>query len=396
MDAFVAERPSVETSSYVESPSFLFSSPHRSIEAFGVVERIRIPASGAQHPGGALQIAVESALDRARRGGQDNPIVVGAIPFDARLPSFLFAPSSYRAARAAPAPAGGTGPGHGARALRRRSVPDREGFEDAVTQAIGSFRAGKATKAVLSRILEIEFDERVNASAILDILRRQNPSAHHFHTPLPDGGVLLGASPELLIRKSGRLIHSNPLAGSAKRVADPDEDMRVGRRLLQSSKDNFEHRLVTDDIRRLLAPLCKTLTVPAEPALMSTPTMWHLSTAITGELDANMSALQLACLLHPTPAVCGAPTSNARALIERLEPFDRGFFSGLVGWCDEYGDGEWAIAIRCGTVNDMVVRLFAGAGIVEASDPNAEWAETEAKLATMLRAFGVDAEDGAS
>ena len=77
-------------------------------------------------------------------------------------------------------------------------------------------------------------------------------------------------------------------------------------------------------------------------------------------------------------------------LIERLEPFDRGFFAGIVGWCDESGDGEWAIAIRCGTVNEMVVRLFAGAGIVEASDPRAEWAETEAKLATMLRAFGVE------
>ncbi|WP_400771098.1 isochorismate synthase MenF [Methylosinus sporium] len=390
MDAIVAERPSREISAQAETPSFLFSSPHFAIEAYGVFERIRTPAVGGGGADSVLQAAVDAALARARRAGQDHPIVVGAIPFDSRQPSFLFAPKTHRIgapgmATSAPE-AKASVP-----ALWYRSVPGQSGFEEAVAQAVANFRDGHARKAVLSRILEIEFAERVDAVAILEILRRQNPAGYHFHAPLPDGGVLLGASPELLIRKIGGSIRSNPLAGSAKRVAEPEEDARVGRRLLQSSKDNFEHRLVIDEIRRLLEPLCAELRIPDEPALMNTPTMWHLSTSISGELaDGRLTALQLASLLHPTPAICGSPTAQARMLIERLEPFDRGFFAGIVGWCDESGDGEWAIAIRCGTVNEMVVRLFAGAGIVEASDPRAEWAETEAKLATMLRAFGVE------
>lgn len=392
MDAIVVERPSREIPAQAEKPSFLFSSPNFAIEAYGVFERIRTPAAGAGRADSVLQAAVDAALARARRAGQENPIVVGAIPFDSRQPSFLFAPKFHRIC--APRTATSAPEAHAnVPALWYRSVPGRRGFEEAVAQAVANFRDGHASKAVLSRILEIEFAERVDAVAILEVLQRQNPAGYHFHAPLPDGGVLLGASPELLIRKTGGSIHSNPLAGSAKRVVDPEEDGRVGRRLLQSSKDNFEHRLVIEEIRRLLAPLCAELSVPAEPALMNTPTMWHLSSSICGELaDGRLSALQLASLLHPTPAICGSPTAQARMLIERLEPFDRGFFAGIVGWCDESGDGEWAISIRCGTVNEMVVRLFAGAGIVEASDPYAEWAETEAKFATMLRAFGVEGE----
>lgn len=392
MDAIVVERPSREIPAQAEKPSFLFSSPNFAIEAYGVFERIRTPAAGAGRADSVLQAAVDAALARARRAGQENPIVVGAIPFDSRQPSFLFAPKFHRIC--APRTATSAPEAHAnVPALWYRSVPGRRGFEEAVAQAVANFRDGHASKAVLSRILEIEFAERVDAVAILEVLRCQNPAGYHFHAPLPDGGVLLGASPELLIRKTGGSIHSNPLAGSAKRVVDPEEDGRVGRRLLQSSKDNFEHRLVIEEIRRLLEPLCAELSVPAEPALMNTPTMWHLSSSICGELaDGRLSALQLASLLHPTPAICGSPTAQARMLIERLEPFDRGFFAGIVGWCDESGDGEWAISIRCGTVNEMVVRLFAGAGIVEASDPYAEWAETEAKFATMLRAFGVEGE----
>lgn len=390
MDAIVAERPYREISAQPDKPSFLFSSPHCAIETYGVFERIRTPAVEGGDAGAALQASADSALARARRAGQEHPIVVGAIPFDPRQPSFLFVPAAHRTL-APPMATGAREAEANVPALWFRSVPGQKGFEEAVARAVAAFRDGHASKAVLSRILEIEFAERVDPVATLEILRRQNPAGYHFHAPLPDGGVLLGASPELLVRKIGGSIRSVPLAGSAKRVGDAEEDARVGLRLLQSSKDNFEHRLVVDEIRRLLEPLCAELNVPDGPALMNTPTMWHLSTSISGQLaDGRLSALQIASLLHPTPAICGSPTAQARMLIERLEPFDRGFFAGVVGWCDENGDGEWAIAIRCGTVNEMVVRLFAGAGVVEASDPRAEWVETEAKLATMLRAFGVE------
>jgi isochorismate synthase len=206
-------------------------------------------------------------------------------------------------------------------------------------------------------------------------------------------GELIGVSPELLVRKRGSRVFSNPLAGSAKRRASPDEDKRTAEALLDSEKDHYEHRLVIDEIRRVMAPECTSLTIPEQPSLLSTAAMWHLSTAIEGELrNPGRSSLQLACQLHPTPAVCGAPTELARKLINLVEPFERGLFTGMVGWCDAAGNGEWVVTIRCGTVVDNCLRLFAGAGIVEASSPASEWAETQAKLGTMLAACGLDPE----
>jgi len=373
------------------TPNFLFTSPYRSIRAYGVAERISLSACGAAHSDSFLQTAVQDAIDRARNAGQSNPIVVGAIPFDIRQPCSLFVPVSNAAFARESLVAEERRGVNAPTVLEMRSLPDKDGFKDAVSRAIAIFRAGKMSKAVLSRILEIELDQPVDVATILTALVKQNPSGYHFKTPLRDGAILLGASPELLIQKDGASIRSNPLAGSTKRRSDPDEDQLASRRLLQSNKDNFEHKLVVDEIQEALEPVCKALSTPAAPALMNTSTMWHLSTLITGELqNRRTSALQLACRLHPTPAVCGYPTAESRSLIGDLEPFDRGVFSGAVGWCDSEGNGEWAVAIRCGTVRDRTIRLFAGAGIVEDSDPESEWAETEAKLGTMLRAFGIE------
>jgi isochorismate synthase len=377
--------------------TFLFSSPHRAIRAFGVGERIALPACGGEDRAGPLQDAVGRALAAARRAGQPSPVVVGAIPFDTREPSCLFVPHRHRMLDRDEVAAGiGESRREEHRVLGTRSLPGKDGFTQAVSGALAAFAEGGIRKAVLSRVLEIELTRPVDVAAVMATLIRQNPSGYHFQVPLPDGGVLLGASPELLVRKQGDAVVSNPLAGSAKRSDDPGRDILASRQLLQSSKDNHEHALVIEGVRRLLEPWCRTLTVPAEPMLMHTPTMWHLSTLIEGEArEKTVSALQLACLLHPTAAVCGVPTAGARALIQSLEPFDRGLFAGIVGWCDADGDGEWAIVIRCGTVNDRWVRLFAGAGIVPASDPASEWAETGAKLRTMLRAFGIgDEGDG--
>ncbi|TLG75098.1 isochorismate synthase [Methylocystis sp. B8] len=373
------------------NPTFLFTSPHRSIRAYGVAERICLSASGAAHSDSFLQTAVQAAIDRARKAGQANPIVAGAIPFDIRQPCSLFVPMAYTVFARESLLVEDTRSERAPTVLGMRSLPDKGGYKDAVSRAIASFRVGKMSKAVLSRILEIELAQPVDVAAILNALVKQNPGGYHFKAPLGDGAILLGASPELLIRKDGASIHTNPLAGSTKRRSDPDEDQLASRTLLQSNKDNFEHSLVVHEIQEALAPVCKALRTPAEPALMNTSTMWHLSTLITGELeDQQTSALQLACRLHPTPAVCGYPTAESRSLIGDLESFDRGIFSGAVGWCDSEGNGEWAVAIRCGTVRDKTIRLFAGAGIVEASDPESEWAETEAKLGTMLRAFGIE------
>jgi isochorismate synthase len=277
--------------------------------------------------------------------------------------------------------------------LRQRSVPDEAGFKAAVGQAIANFRSSTIRKAVLSRMLEVQLDQPVKVEQVLARLASQNPQGYHFRIPLPGQGELIGVSPELLVRKRGSRVYSNPLAGSAKRRANPQEDQHAADALLDSEKDHYEHRLVIEEIRRVMAPECSSLTVPEQPSLLSTTAMWHLSTAIEGELrDPRRSSLQLACQLHPTPAVCGAPTDLARKLINLVEPFERGLFTGMVGWCDAAGNGEWVVTIRCGTVAGDCLRLFAGAGIVEASSPAAEWAETQAKLGTMLAACGLNAE----
>jgi isochorismate synthase len=371
---------------------FLFASQHRAVQAHGVAERITLPVDPDGRGDARFQRHVADALERARARGTANPIVIGAIPFDLSQPTCLAIPQQHAFfARATPAPPRAPHAGRVPTVRHARSLPDKARFMQAVQQVIANFHYSDIRKAVLSRILEVELDVDVDVTRIFDRLRAQNPSAYHFRMPLPDGGELIGASPELLVRKHDGRIYSNPLAGSAKRLADPELDRQAGASLLQSDKDAYEHSLVIDDVHRVLRPLCRELDVPAHPSLINTASMWHLSTHIEGVLaDDTLGALALACKLHPTPAVCGFPTRQALKLISLVEPFERGLFSGMVGWCDARGNGEWAVTIRCGRVHDKRIELFAGAGIVGDSSPEMEWAETQAKLQTMLAALGVE------
>ncbi|MEJ8675168.1 isochorismate synthase [Chromobacterium amazonense] len=365
---------------------FYFLSAHRSLKAAGIHSRLNTPVKDRR-----FQTAVSQAFAHARAAGIDQPVLMGAIPFDMHQPSELFIPSCHgffdRAERLEAASRRSAAAG---RAVSARSTPDEPGFKSAVSQAIARFRHGDIRKAVLSRVYEVEFAEPLAADQIFDALCRQNPHGYQFQLPLAAGGHLVGVSPELLLRKHGASVHTFPLAGSAKRQADAHADQAAGDALLQSAKDHYEHSLVIEDIRSVLAPHCVELSIPDAPSLLGTRAMWHLGTPIEGRLaDPAMTALKLACLLHPTPAICGFPTAAARELIGQIEPFQRGVFSGMVGWCDEEGNGEWAVTIRCATVAENRAQLFAGAGIVAASTPESEWAETQAKLGTMLSAFGL-------
>jgi isochorismate synthase len=373
---------------------FLFMSRHRNLRASGVFARITVPAAGAAHPDSLFRQTVIDGFQRARRAGLRNPIMIGAIPFDQTQPSCLYIPQCHEVFDREAVPdiqAFGEQPAY-APVDRARHIPGREGYQDAVASAVAQIGKGVLEKAVLARICDLKLDRAIQADLVLHRLIQQNPSGFHFRVPMADGGVLVGASPELLIRKEGLLVQSNPLAGSARRAADPQQDEAVGQMLQDSGKDLREHAYVVDAVREALGPLCERLDVPERPCLMTTASMWHLSTAIEGELaDSGVSVLQIACRLHPTPAVCGHPTDAARTLIASLEPFDRGLFAGLVGWCDAEGDGEWAVTIRCGIVRGDELRLFAGAGVVADSSPAAEWKETGDKLATMLRVLGLEA-----
>ena len=368
---------------------FLFTSPWRSLATQGCYATLTAPIGDAASPLGEFQQRLRHAFRDAQQQGIANPLLVGAIPFDVSQPAVLFIPETHqhfqRADLLASLPPASPLP----TVLRRSAVPDHAAFTDMVTQAVAATQRGELDKVVLSRLMDIVADRPVNTAALMQRIMAQNPTSYHFHLPLPQGGVLVGASPELLLRKQGDAFSSCPLAGSAARHADAQRDRAAGESLMGSEKDRHEHRLVTAAMAEVLAPRSHTLQVPEAPSLLTTSTLWHLATQIDGVAPAEENALSLACLLHPTPALSGFPQQPARRLIAELEPFERQLFGGIVGWCDAEGNGEWVVTIRCGTVHGARVRLFAGAGIVAQSQPESEWRETGVKLDTMLRAFGL-------
>ncbi|WP_202397281.1 isochorismate synthase [Teichococcus coralli] len=278
-----------------------------------------------------------------------------------------------------------------------RPDPSPGAFARAVAAALGEMEAGGLRKVVLSRSLLAETDRAIDLTALLQRLA-DDPAVTAFLVPLPGTDpaprFLAGATPELLVGKAGRAVRSHPLAGSARRRADPAEDRAAGAALERSEKDRREHALVSEFVLDTLAPYCRSLSAPEGPRLTTTATMWHLGTRIAGELkEPEVSSAALAAALHPTPAVCGVPREASARLIRRLEPYDRGFYAGAVGWCDARGDGEWHVAIRCAEIRGGQARLYAGAGIVPGSDPAAETAETAAKFGAFLRALGIETEE---
>lgn len=370
---------------------FCFTSPFRSLSTQGCFAKIALPAAEGDNLQGQFQQAIQQAFAQARVAGIKNPVLCGAIPFDTRQPSALFIPQQARwfsreALMAEMAQVSDVTP----EIIRQTERPEQPKFIQMVNDAVNAITAEQLDKVVLARLLDIETSAPVDRQALMARIIAQNPQSFHFHVPLEEG-ALVGASPELLLRKYGNQFYSNPLAGSARRENDPQRDRAVSEQLLVSSKDRYEHQVVTEGMRQVLADRCRYLHIPSTPELLSTTTLWHLSTPIEGEVaDRAENALSLACLLHPTPALCGTPTDVARDLIAQLEPFDRELFGGIVGWCDAEGNGEWVVTIRCGTVNANQVRLFAGAGIVQDSSPQSEWRETGTKLSTILRAFGLN------
>jgi len=251
---------------------------------------------------------------------------------------------------------------------------------------------------VLARALQLVADAPLDARVILRRLVAADPAAYGYLVDLTAAGAdyagvaLVGASPELLVARTGDRVVCRPFAGSAPRAADPELDAANAAALAASAKDRNEHQLVIDTIRAALEPLCDELTIAPEPQLSRTAAVWHLCTPINGRIrDKSTTAIDLALALHPTPAVGGVPTKAATELIAELEG-DRGFYAGAVGWCDAGGDGHWVVSIRCAQLSaDRRTALArAGGGIVAESDPDDEVAETTTKFATILNALEVE------
>lgn len=391
---------------------FFLSSPRRTLLAKG--EWARLWADPGDRSPKALSNRVKELLAAASRSGSE-PIVVGAIPFDLAKPAELIVPltTEWAGSLSFSEEERREGSGQFASELdyEMNMHPDPELYKSTVNTMLKRLKQDVLQKVVLSRTLQLNSTEAVDTHRLLRNLARHNEHGYTFAVNL--GGeedasswkswkedeaelaaaevrTLLGASPELLITKTGLRIRANPLAGSAPRSNDPVEDERRAAALLASAKDQFEHKLVVDAVAAALRPYCKSLDVPTEPSLVQTQTMWHLSTDIYGELaDPSTNVLDLALTLHPTPAICGTPTELAREAIREIEPFERGFFTGMVGWCDSQGDGEWIVTIRCAEVEGRRIRLYAGAGVVADSSAEAELAETAAKFRTLLLAMGL-------
>ncbi|MFJ9854866.1 isochorismate synthase MenF [Streptomyces sp. NPDC101150] len=271
-------------------------------------------------------------------------------------------------------------------------TPEDRSYLHAVTRALHQLETGTIDKIVLSRSRHLTGPLLPNAATLWRRLVQAHPTAYVFAGRLPsDEGqsarTLVGASPELLLQRTGDRLRLNPLAGTTPRGPTPAADAAAARALLNSGKDRHEHALLITDLTRRLKPWCAHLDVPPTPSLTAAGGLWHLSTTITATLRRPVpSALRLAAVLHPTPAVCGIPRATARDLIHRLESRSRNYFSGITGWMDRYGDGQWVIALRCGELSPAALTLWAGAGIVAGSTPHGELAETTAKMNTVLHA----------
>jgi menaquinone-specific isochorismate synthase len=255
-------------------------------------------------------------------------------------------------------------------------------WEQAVAAAVARIRAGELRKVVLARDLHAVASEPIDVRLLLARLAGRHPDSYVFAC-----AGLVGATPELLVRREGPAISSLVLAGTVARGGTPAADAALSSVLLESAKNAEEHRYAVDSVRDVLTPLCADLEIAAEPSLLRLADVQHLATPVRGTLAMDRSALALAAALHPTAAVCGTPTETAMELIRELEGMDRGRYAGPVGWVDARGNGEWGIALRCGEIGGSRARLFAGCGIVADSQPPSELAEAQAKFRPMRLAL---------
>ena len=333
------------------------------------------------------------AVDDQVGGPGAGPVAFAALPFDPAAPAEFVVPAGVigrrpdgtewetvvegvelRGDRAwGPEPDG----------FNLRSPVPHERWEAAVGQAVAHIRAGEVTKVVLAREVVVEANRPIVVPTVLRRLRALYPSCTTF---LVDG--FLGASPEVLVARSGPVVRSRPLGGTRPHSGDPDVDAAQAALLLGSDKDRREHAIIVEAVAAALAPVCERLDVPATPTIVQLRNVLHLGSPIEGRLtEPAPSVLELGRLLHPTPAVGGAPRAAALALIARLEQADRGRYAGPVGWVDRHGDGELVLGIRSASIEGSRASMWAGVGVVVGSDTAAELAETQFKLQALLAAI---------
>jgi menaquinone-specific isochorismate synthase len=383
--------------------AFAFLRGHDGIVGWG--EAARLPAASTARSGAAVASEVDELLtgmtvrDDVGLPGS-GPVAIASLVFDPRatgsvvvVPKVVLGRRDGRSWLTLVTPPGAVQ----VPALRRRphaarhpvparvsgQVPAEDTWREAVAGAVVRLRAGELDKVVLARALDVEAEAPVDARVVAAKLAERFPSCFTY---VCDG--LVGASPELLVRRLGRQAESLVLAGSSRRGSTPDEDADLERALAASAKDLHEHRLAVESVRQALEMVASEVETDPAPQLLRLANVIHLATHAQAWLPTPPpSALALAAALHPTAAVGGTPRGPALDMIRELESAPRGRYAGPVGWVDAHGDGEFAIALRCAQLDGSRARVWAGAGIVAESDPDAEVAETTVKLEAALTAL---------
>ena len=260
-----------------------------------------------------------------------------------------------------------------------------DAWKSRVSTAVDRIQSGKLDKVVLARDFTGHADQDIEPRTILKKLAAEYPSTWNFSV-----AGLVGATPELLLRLSRKMVTSRVLAGTISKTGNDERDLALAASLARSSKDLEEHLYAVKSVADALEPFCTSTNVPDAPYVLHLANVMHLATDVTGAIAeklAHVDAFTILEQLHPSAAVCGTPREQAGQLITEIESMSRGRYAGPVGWIDAAGDGELGIALRCGQINGDSIRIFAGCGIVAGSDPDKELAESVAKLVPMRSAL---------
>ncbi len=340
---------------------------HDWLDAAEIRDDVGLPGTGPvafgsfafDHRPGVSEVVVPEVLV-GRRGGTTWLTTIGGAQLPARTP-----------------------PQPPERVVYRAGTLSEAAWGEAVSRIVARIEAGELDKAVLARDLVAAVHGPLDERHLMAQLHLDYPQCWTFHV-----AGLVGATPELLVRREGMRVTSRVLAGTVRRSGNGSDDAAAAA-LLASDKDLNEHGYAVASVAEVLAAHCTDLAVPQRPGVLRLANVQHLVTDIAATLADGGSALALAASLHPTAAVCGTPTERALAIIRSTEGMDRGRYAGPVGWVDRHGDGEFGIALRCGEIDRArrTVRLFAGCGLVAGSTPAAELAESAAKFAAMRSAL---------
>jgi isochorismate synthase len=266
------------------------------------------------------------------------------------------------------------------------STPPVAQWKQAVAATVDDIAHGRLEKLVLARSCTVAANRLFDCARILRHLRQAYSSCTLFWMATAHGDFL-GATPEPLVRLNGQCVSTAAIAGSTAPGLSTADACALAQALKQSDKDRLEHAIVVRAIAEILAPLCDTLELAPEPQLLRLDNVQHLMTPITGQLRTPQHILELVARLHPSPAVAGHPRDVALRLLPQREALDRGWYAGPIGWMDARHQGEFVVAIRSALVRGTKASLYAGAGIVAGSDPEAELVETRLKLQPLLSAL---------